>query len=368
MAEVKLASLIKKFGDVTAVAGMNLDVQDGEFITLVGPSGCGKTTTLRMVAGLEEPTAGEIYIGDRLANYIPAKDRGIAMVFQSYALFPHMSVAANIAFGLKMKKTPREERQKGIAWALELLDLQGLGERRPRELSGGQRQRVALGRALVLNPEVLLLDEPLSNLDAKLRLRMRTELKRIHRKVKSTTIYVTHDQVEAMTLSDRVVVMKDGFLMQVGTPDEVYNYPANMFVAGFIGSPTMNFIPCKLTERNGKLFVDVEDFAIEIPEKLADKVRTHSGSKGELILGVRPEGIRDKALIKDAPPENTIKAMIDVIEPVGSELILTFTTGKHEFQAVVSPDTKATIGQKMEMIIDTDKVHLFAEETETAII
>lgn len=367
MAEVRLVDVTKKFGKTTAVKNMNLGVRDGEFVTMVGPSGCGKTTTLRMIAGLEEVSKGEIYIGDKLANDIPPKNRGISMVFQSYALFPHMSVAANIAFGLKIAKVSRDQILKKIKWALELLDLEGLDERRPRELSGGQRQRVALGRALVLDPQVLLLDEPLSNLDAKLRLRMRTELKRIHRKIKQTIVYVTHDQVEAMSLSDEIAIMNRGILMQVGSPLEVYNSPRNRFVAGFIGSPPMNFIAAKLVKEDGRFSVNTGDFQISIPASKEGKVRKSIEIGEEVIFGIRPENIYHESSAKDAAPECKVNAVVDVIEPMGSELIVSLATGKHILQAIMGPDTKAEIDQKIKVVIDMNKSHLFHRETEEAI-
>lgn len=367
MAEVRLVDVTKKFGKTTAVKTMDLHVKDGEFVTLVGPSGCGKTTTLRMIAGLEEVSQGQIYIGDKLANDIPPKNRGISMVFQSYALFPHMSVAANIAFGLKIAKVSREQILKKIKWALELLDLEGLDDRRPRELSGGQRQRVALGRALVLDPEVLLLDEPLSNLDAKLRLRMRTELKRIHRKIKQTIVYVTHDQVEAMSLSDEIAIMNRGILMQAGPPLEVYNSPHNRFVAGFIGSPPMNFILAKLVKEDGRFLVNTGDFQISIPPSKVDKVRESIEIGEEVIFGIRPEDIYHESSAKDTVPEDKVNAVVDVIEPMGSELIVSLATGKHILQAIMGPDTKAEIDQKIKVVIDVNKSHLFHRETEEAI-
>ncbi|NQS90180.1 ABC transporter ATP-binding protein [Patescibacteria group bacterium] len=366
MAKVKLVNVTKEFGRAVAVSNMSLSIEDAEFVTLVGPSGCGKTTTLRLIAGLEEVGKGEIYIGDRLVNDVSPKNRGISMVFQSYALFPHMSVAANIAFGLKIAKVPREEILDKVKWALELLDLEGLDERRPRELSGGQRQRVALGRALVLDPQVLLLDEPLSNLDAKLRLRMRAELKRIHRKIKQTILYVTHDQVEAMSMSDKIAIMDRGVLMQVGPPLEVYNNPRSKFVAGFIGSPPMNFIPAKLLQEDRRILVDTGDFCIPIPtSKKTDKLKRKIGK--EVIFGIRPENIYYESSTKPAPPEYKVNAIVDIIEPMGYELIICLTTGKHLLQAVMDSDTEIEVDQKIKVIIDMHKAHLFDRETEQAI-
>jgi len=367
MANVILNNVTKNFGKFIAVKDMNLDIKHGKFVTLVGPSGCGKTTTLRMIAGLEDITSGELRIGGKFSNYIQPKDRGISMVFQSYALFPHMTVAENIAFGLKIKKVARDTILKKISWVLDLLDLTGLDGRRPRELSGGQRQRVALGRALVLDPEVLLLDEPLSNLDAKLRLKMRTELKRIHRKIGSTVVYVTHDQVEAMTLSDEIAIMNKGLLIQVGRPLEVYDKPENKFVAGFLGSPPMNFIPVDLIEDNGELFVDASDFRIPIPNQKIDKVRKNAEIGEKLIFGIRPEDIIRVERAKNVKSENKIETIIDVIEPMGSELILSLTTGKHIIQVTVDPDIHLKVDQKIVMVIDTNKMHLFKLDNEEAI-
>jgi multiple sugar transport system ATP-binding protein len=367
MASVQFENVTKRFGDVTAVNSISLKIADGEFVSFVGPSGCGKTTSLRMVAGLEQITEGRLYIGDKLANYIPAKDRGIAMVFQSYALFPHMTIEANIGFGLKIKKVPEAERREKIDWALKLLHLEGLGKRYPRELSGGQRQRVALGRALVLEPDVLLLDEPLSNLDAKLRLRMRTELKRIHKTVKSSIIYVTHDQVEAMTLSDRVAIMNEGQLMQVGSPLEVYSQPENMFVAGFIGSPPINFFDARLEKRNDKLYVATEDFALQLTEEREAKAR--SIDRPRVILGIRPQDIHEKA---HAPrlswKENEIRAVVDVMEPLGDEVVATVIAGKQVFQVTLTPETEAQSDKPIDLLVDLGKMHIFDPETEKAVL
>jgi multiple sugar transport system ATP-binding protein len=367
MANVILSNITKRFGKFIAVKNMNLDIKDGKFVTLVGPSGCGKTTTLRMIAGLEDITSGELRIGGKFSNYIQPKDRGISMVFQSYALFPHMTVAENIAFGLKIKRVGREAILKKINWVLDLLDLTGLDDRRPRELSGGQRQRVALGRALVLDPEVLLLDEPLSNLDAKLRLKMRTELKRIHRKIGSTVVYVTHDQVEAMTLSDEIAVMNKSLLMQVGTPLEVYDKPENKFVAGFLGSPPMNFIPVDLVKDNAKLCLDVKDFKLLIPDVKTAIVKKNAKVGEKLIFGFRPEDVIRIEKAKDVHQRNKIETVIDVIEPMGSELILSLTTGKHIIQASIAPDSHLKVGQKLTVVVDTDKIHLFKLDSEKAI-
>jgi len=367
MSSVKFEHITKRFGKITAVSDVNLDIADGEFVCFVGPSGCGKTTCLRMVAGLEDITEGQLYIGERLANYVQPKNRGIAMVFQSYALFPHMTVNANTSFGLKIKKIPETQRREKIDWALKLVDLEGLGERHPRELSGGQRQRVALARALVLNPEVLLLDEPLSNLDAKLRLKMRTEIKRIHKAIKATTIYVTHDQVEAMTLSDRIAIIHQGKLMQAGPPLEVYARPDNKFVAGFIGSPPINFLEARLEERDDKLFLITPSFAFGLPEDKAAKVRAWDGGP-VVILGARPQDIYEKA---HAPAmdwtDNTLRAVVDVMEPLGDAVVATVFAGEKVLQVTLPPETEAQLDQPIDLIADMGNIHLFDPQTEEAI-
>src|SRR5271156_1774658 len=289
MAEVVLRNVVKRYEDVEAVRSIDLDIPDNELVVLVGPSGCGKSTTLRMIAGLEEVTSGDIYIGGDLVNDLPPKDRDIAMVFQNYALYPHMTVFENMSFGLRLRKFSKSEIKARVEHAARILDITELLSRRPKQLSGGQRQRVAMGRAIVRHPKVFLFDEPLSNLDAKLRVQMRTEIKRVHQKVKTTTVYVTHDQVEAMTLGDRVVVMKDGVVQQVGEPLELYNQPANKFVAGFIGSPAMNFATVRVTEANGSLIAENSGLSIKLPDETAQRLRGHIGR--EVTLGVRPEDL-----------------------------------------------------------------------------
>lgn len=355
MAGVKLNNIYKSYGKNEVIRNVELDIKDGEFMVLVGPSGCGKTTVLRMVAGLEEITSGELYIGNKLANDLPSKDRKIAMVFQSYALFPHMNLNTNVGFGLKIKKVSHEEIMQRVDWALDLVDLTGLGERIPRELSGGQRQRVALARALVMKPEVLLLDEPLSNLDAKLRLKMRTELKRIHKRIKSTTIYVTHDQAEAMTLGDRVAILNKGDIVQVGSPTEVYDSPQSKFVAGFIGSPPMNFV--NGTIKDGKL--EYEGGSYLLPDELARKV--HKNEKiSEVTLGVRPENIR-LSMKKEA---RAIEGKTSIIQTLGSDNFVAIEIGRENiFLVRVSPKEDIPLDSDAWLVLDMDRVHLFDQES-----
>src|SRR5512136_2229820 len=318
MASVKYDHVYKRYGEVVAVNNLSIDIPDKEFLVFVGPSGCGKTTALRLLAGLEDISEGQIYIGDRLINDVPPKDRDIAMVFQSYALYPHMTVYENMAFGLKLRKTPKAEIDKRVKEASEILGIQNLLDRKPKQLSGGQRQRVAVGRAIVRKPAVFLFDEPLSNLDAKLRVQMRAELSKLHDRLQTTMIYVTHDQVEAMTMGTKIVVMKDGVIQQVGAPLEVYNHPVNMFVAGFIGSPVMNFFPCRLVVRGGRLTMDAESFQLPIPE---NRVRSYERLAGsEVIFGIRPNDIHDCMFAPERLKANCVKAVVDVIEPLGSEI------------------------------------------------
>src|SRR4051795_2303919 len=317
MAQVALRKIVKTFDKTPAVQGIDLDIADREFIVLVGPSGCGKSTTLRMIAGLEEATSGEIFIGDQLVNDVPPKDRDIAMVFQNYALYPHMTVFENMSFGLRLRKFPKAEIKERVDNAARILDITNLLERQPKQLSGGQRQRVAMGRAIVRNPKVFLFDEPLSNLDAKLRVQMRTEIKKVHQKVTTTTIYVTHDQVEAMTLADRVVVMNAGRIEQIGTPYEVYHKPATRFVAGFIGSPAMNFLPCQLVQNGSGLTARLSDkLAFPVPPSREARYRPRVG--GELTFGLGPEHIIEGR--GEVPPgAAAFEARLDVVEPMGME-------------------------------------------------
>ncbi len=363
MAQVNLENVWKQFDSVVAVRDVSLTINDKEFVVLVGPSGCGKSTTLRMVAGLEEITKGTIKIGDRVVNDVPPKDRDIAMVFQNYALYPHMSVYDNMAFGLKLRKFPKPEIQQRVQEAAVLLGIQELLQRKPRALSGGQRQRVAVGRAIVRKPQVFLFDEPLSNLDAKLRVAMRAELKKLHDRLQATVIYVTHDQVEAMTMGDRIVIMKDGLIQQVGAPLEVYAHPQNQFVAGFIGSPAMNFISCTVSGKDGQLFFTNPGLNLVVPSSRAKALAAYAGKP--VTMGVRPEELRE-ATAQD--PANTVfEATVEVVEPIGHEIYLDVKAGPVELIARVSPDTPAKVGQKIRLAATVEKLHAFDPQTEKAI-
>jgi multiple sugar transport system ATP-binding protein len=363
MAKVLLTNLNKKYDETHAVKDVNLEIRDREFVVLVGPSGCGKTTTLRMVAGLEEITSGEIRIGERVVNDLPPMDRDIAMVFQNYALYPHMSVYDNMAFGLKMRKFGRDEIEKRVRQAADILGIQPLLARRPRQLSGGQRQRVALGRAIVRHPRVFLFDEPLSNLDATLRVQMRVELKRLHHRLETTAIYVTHDQVEAMTLGDRVVVMKDGVVQQVGEPLELYGRPANRFVASFIGSPAMNFAEVTIESLNGVLWAEAPGLRIRVPAAKSAALRRHSGSK--IILGVRPEALR-VATAAD-PSDYAFDSLVEVVEPLGNEILLDVRTGTNLMVARVDPATRVKVRDTVRLALDPERLHFFDPASEAAI-
>jgi multiple sugar transport system ATP-binding protein len=363
MAQVLIRSLNKKYDDIHAVKDVNLEIRDKEFVVLVGPSGCGKTTTLRMVAGLESITSGQVLIGDKVVNELSPMDRDIAMVFQNYALYPHMSVYDNMAFGLKMRKFSRDEIAKRVQEAADILGLRDLLRRKPRQLSGGQRQRVALGRAIVRHPQVFLFDEPLSNLDAQLRVQMRVELKKIHDRVETTAVYVTHDQVEAMTLGDRVVVMKDGVVQQVGEPLELYNAPANRFVAGFLGSPAMNFATVKLSEANGALFASNDGIHIEVPPPIAKRLRDHADR--EVALGIRPEDLRVAA--PSDRPELSFEAVIEVVEKLGSEILLDAMVGSNAMVAAVEPTVRATRRDRLRLAVNPERLHFFDMTTDAAI-
>ncbi len=368
MASVTLKNIYKIYdGNVTAVSDFNLDIADKEFIVLVGPSGCGKSTTLRMIAGLEDITKGELYIGDQLVNNVEPKDRDIAMVFQNYALYPHMTVYGNMAFGLKLRKVPKDEIDKKVHEAAKILDIEHLLDRKPAALSGGQRQRVALGRAIVREPKVFLMDEPLSNLEAKLRVQMRTESGKLHQKLDTTFIYVTHDQTEAMTMGTRIVVMKDGVVQQVDTPTNLYSIPCNMFVAGFIGSPQMNFIDGKISKRDDGTYVVIGKDEIKLPEGKA-KTLAETGFAGEeVVLGIRPEDIHDDELFI-SNSENVLETDVEVTEPLGAETYLYFKIDGKDFTARVNPRTTAKPGDRIKIAFDATKIHLFDKETEKTII
>jgi len=378
MAGLSLKNIYKKYpGGVTAVSDFNLEIKDKEFIILVGPSGCGKSTTLRMVAGLEEISSGELYIGDRLVNDVAPKDRDIAMVFQNYALYPHMTVFENMAFGLKLRKTPKEEIRRRVEEAARILDIAHLLDRKPKALSGGQRQRVALGRAIVREPKVFLLDEPLSNLDAKLRAQMRTEISKLHQKLGTTFIYVTHDQTEAMTMGDRIVVMKDGLIQQVDSPNNLYLRPGNMFVAGFIGSPQMNFIDAKIIKKDGKFFAQFgsEDtktkrgikYDIPLPESKNEGGVLENYVDKEVIMGIRPEDVHDEARHLEAFADCHIKAKVEVTELMGAEIFLYVNSEGSSLTARVEPTSTARPGDEIDMVLDNNKIHLFDKDTEQTI-
>jgi multiple sugar transport system ATP-binding protein len=364
MADVALRKVVKRFDEVEAVRAIDLDIPNNEFLVLVGPSGCGKSTTLRMIAGLEEVTSGDIYIGGELVNDLPPKDRDIAMVFQNYALYPHMTAFENMAFGLKLRKLAKAEIRQRVEFAARILDITELLDRRPKALSGGQRQRVAMGRAIVRNPKVFLFDEPLSNLDAKLRVAMRTEIKRVHQKVKTTTVYVTHDQVEAMTLADRVVVMNHGRIEQIGTPQELYHQPATRFVAGFIGSPAMNFVPCRLEQNGGGMRARLSD-AISLPVPAARTARYRDAVGRDLLLGLRPEHITERARANGEPRDFSVT--LDVVEPMGMETMVFFTVNGKEVCARVDPDSVSGPGQTMRLNANVDHMHLIDPATDAVL-
>ncbi len=378
MAGLTLKGIYKKYpGGVVAVTDVNLEIRDKEFIVLVGPSGCGKSTTLRMIAGLEEISEGELYIGDRLVNDIAPKDRDIAMVFQNYALYPHMTVFDNMAFGLKLRKVPKDEIERKVTEAAKILDLSHLLDRKPKAMSGGQRQRVALGRCIVRSPKVFLLDEPLSNLDAKLRAQMRTEISKIHKRLGTTFIYVTHDQTEAMTMGDRIVCMKDGFVQQVDTPQNLYENPVNKFVAGFLGSPQMNFIDAVLKEEYGQYIVEFgsEDsrtmkgtkYQIIVPEsKSTPELGRYVGK--EIVLGVRPESIHDEPQYLQNATTGVVNAYVEITEMMGAEIYLYLVCEGNNLTARVSPRSTARPGDEIQVCIDPNRIHIFDKETEKAIV
>ncbi len=378
MASLSLRNINKTYPNgFVAVKNFNLEIADKEFIIFVGPSGCGKSTTLRMIAGLEEITEGELYIGDKLMNDVEPKDRDIAMVFQNYALYPHMSVYDNMAFGLKLRKTPKDEIDRLVHEAAKILDIEHLLDRKPKALSGGQRQRVAMGRAIVRNPKVFLMDEPLSNLDAKLRVQMRIEISKLHQKLQTTIIYVTHDQTEAMTLGTRIIVMKDGVIQQVDTPQNLYDKPCNLFVAGFMGSPQMNFIDCDVVEENGKVDLHFVGRKVTLDEKPAKKLIEGGYVGKKIVLGIRPEDIKDEEIAISTLPGSTFDAEVRVYELLGAEVFLYFTledkqdrknlNNSVDITARVNPRTTAKVGDTIKIALDLSKIHLFDKETELVI-
>jgi len=369
MASVTLKHVYKVYnGNVTAVKDFSLEVADKEFVILVGPSGCGKSTTLRMIAGLEEITQGELYIGDTLANDVAPKDRDIAMVFQNYALYPHMTVFDNMAFGLKLRKVPKDEIKRRVEEAAKILDISHLLDRKPKALSGGQRQRVALGRAIVRNPKVFLLDEPLSNLDAKLRAQMRTEISKLHQRLGTTFIYVTHDQTEAMTMGDRIVVMKDGVIQQVDTPQNLYDYPVNEFVAGFMGSPQMNFLDGTIAKEGDDYTFKFGKYSVKIPanKNKDDVLKDYIGK--DVILGIRPEHVHDEPDFLAKVNEGIVEANVEVTELMGAETYLYLTCEGNQITARVDPTSTAKTGDTIKIAFELPKLHLFDKETEKTIL
>jgi multiple sugar transport system ATP-binding protein len=369
MSNLSLKHIYKVYeGNVTAVKDFNLEIEDKQFVVFVGPSGCGKSTTLRMIAGLEEISQGELYIGDKIVNDVSPKDRDIAMVFQNYALYPHMTVYDNMAFGLKLRKIPKDEIEKKVKEAAKILDIDHLLDRKPKALSGGQRQRVAMGRAIVRNPKVFLLDEPLSNLDAKLRVQMRTEIAKLHKKLQTTFIYVTHDQTEAMTLGTKLVVMKDGIIQQVDTPQNIYEHPINIFVAGFIGSPQMNFIEAKVSEQDGKVVLNVEGDVIPLPTDRAAIVKNGGYVGKDVIMGIRPENIDDDPEFLEKHKDAIVEAKVEVTELMGSETYIYLVKGKSNLTARVAGTSKAKTGDTIKIGMDTSKIHVFDKESEQTIV
>lgn len=365
MASVTYNDVYKRFGDVEVITDMNVEIEDKEFVVFVGPSGCGKSTLLRLLAGLEEISEGQILIGDRVVNDVPPKDRDIAMVFQSYALYPHMSVYDNMAFGLKLRRTPKDEIDRRVKDAAEILGLAHLLDRKPKALSGGQRQRVAVGRAIVREPAVFLMDEPLSNLDAKLRVTARAEISKLHRRLGTTFIYVTHDQVEAMTMGDRILVLKDGILQQIDSPRNLYEEPNNIFVAGFIGSPSMNFFDATLVGEEGNLYIDTGDFRVPVPEDRRAAFDSYVGK--EVIFGIRPEHLHAKQFTPPKIVAAPVEANVEVVELLGHELHLYLSSGQNSFVATVDTRLAPTAGQDLDLVMDMTRMHLFDKNTELAI-
>ncbi|GKU26043.1 ABC transporter ATP-binding protein [Clostridium folliculivorans] len=369
MANLSLKHIYKVYqGDVTAVKDFNLEIEDKEFIVFVGPSGCGKSTTLRMIAGLEEISDGELWIGDKIVNDVAPKDRDIAMVFQSYALYPHMTVYDNMAFGLKLRKVDKAEIDKKVREAAKSLDIEHLLDRKPKALSGGQRQRVALGRAIVREPKVFLMDEPLSNLDAKLRVQMRTEISKLHKRLQTTFVYVTHDQTEAMTMGTRIVVMRDGLVQQVASPQEVYDHPANIFVAGFIGSPQMNFLDAKVSEEQGKVALTVGTEKIVLNDQQSSVLKKNNYVGKDVIMGIRPEHIDDDADFIARNPNAIIEAKVEVTELMGAESYIYVSKDGNNMTIRVNGSTKLETGDKGKFAIEVDKIHVFDKETELTVL
>ena len=368
MASLSLKNICKVYPNgFVAVKDFNLEIADKEFIIFVGPSGCGKSTTLRMIAGLEEISSGELYIGDKLVNDVEPKDRDIAMVFQNYALYPHMSVYDNMAFGLKLRKTPKDQIKKLVHEAARILDLENLLDRKPKALSGGQRQRVAMGRAIVRDPKVFLMDEPLSNLDAKLRVQMRVEISKLHQRLETTIIYVTHDQTEAMTLGTRIVVMKDGLIQQCDSPINLYNYPTNLFVAGFMGSPAMNFIDAEVGKEGDKVTLSFEGNKITVPEAKAKALVDGDYIGKTVVMGIRPEDIHDDEIMINSNPDAVLETTIRLYELLGAEVYLYFDLGSTSCTARVNPRTTARVGDNIKFALDLNKLHVFDKETEKVI-
>ncbi|MFW2489783.1 ABC transporter ATP-binding protein [Clostridium chromiireducens] len=368
MADLSLRHIYKIYeGDVTAVKDFNLEIEDKEFIVFVGPSGCGKSTTLRMIAGLEEISKGELYIGGKLVNDVEPKERDIAMVFQNYALYPHMTVYDNMAFALKLRKAPKDEIDKKVREAAKRLDIEHLLERKPKALSGGQRQRVALGRAIVREPKVFLMDEPLSNLDAKLRVQMRTEISKLYQSLGTTFIYVTHDQVEALTMGTRIVVMKDGLVQQVDSPLNIYNTPNNLFVASFIGSPQMNLVNGTVVEKDGKIYCSFEENNILLPEEKAKVLKDKGYVNKEVVFGMRPEHLDDNEEIIEQNPAATLSGEVEVVERMGAESYIYFKSGNNNMTARVDGSTKCEPKGKIKLYVQNENIHVFDKETELRI-
>ncbi len=366
MASVTYRNVYKNWGDVKVIKNLNIDVRDKEFLVLVGPSGCGKSTALRLLAGLEEISDGEILIGDRVVNDVPPKDRDIAMVFQSYALYPHMSVYDNIAFGLKLRKMPKDEIDRKVKEAADVMQIGHLLDRKPKALSGGQRQRVALGRAIVREPAVFLMDEPLSNLDAKLRVETRAQISKLHQKLDTTFIYVTHDQVEAMTMADRIAVMKDGILQQLDSPQNLYNHPMNVFVAGFIGSPSMNFFDATVTGTKDEMYMDTGGFRVRVPAQKSSDLIPYLGKK--VVFGIRPEDIHAAGYVPTGVIGDTVPATVDVVEMMGNEIIMYLESNGVSYIARVDPRARARSGETLDMTLNLGNMHVFDTQTEQAII